>query len=154
MRKETHPWAKKCSAEAAPRLPVLKLSMKRTVFFSRGTMVPPAKRCVFLIMCFPDSCKFNHQTSENFCELSSGPDVTHAILSFLRIAEETKPLSVAARAPGYRCVVCCAVLRCVALCCLDCKKMHCMCMREKYARIKHAAGNVGGGHGTLEECTR
>lgn len=29
------------SAEAAPRLPVLKFSMERTVFFSSGTEVPP-----------------------------------------------------------------------------------------------------------------
>ena len=29
------------SAETEPRLPVLKFSTDRTVFFSRGTLVPP-----------------------------------------------------------------------------------------------------------------
>ncbi len=37
------------SAEVAPRKPVLKFSMERTVFFSRGTLVPPeVTRTTFL----------------------------------------------------------------------------------------------------------
>ncbi|KAH9437019.1 hypothetical protein MCOR02_000680 [Pyricularia oryzae] len=35
------PASRKYSAEVAPRVPALKLSMKRTVWRSRGTVVPP-----------------------------------------------------------------------------------------------------------------
>lgn len=36
-----YPDSKKYSADVAPRVPALKLSMKRTVCFSSGTVVPP-----------------------------------------------------------------------------------------------------------------
>lgn len=42
----------KYSADAEPRVPMLKLSMNRTVFSSRGTVVPPEVTKTILLLCF------------------------------------------------------------------------------------------------------